>query len=120
MFCDKVPQFSVNDPCTSGILLSCSRELRQLTLTLEITVIRYFKKCYSPFLFIHLRMTMSLECLDKVFKCLLLKDVDQENPGFFQIWNHYDVYREGYLEKKHLRVCLLEHFLTIICLLCAK
>lgn len=53
-------QFSVNDPCTS-----CSRELRQVTLTLEITVIRYFKKCYSPFLCIHLRMTMSLECLNK-------------------------------------------------------
>lgn len=24
----------------------------------------------------------------------------------FQIWNHYDVYREGYLEKKQLRVSL--------------
>lgn len=28
----------------------------------------------------------------------------------FQIWNHYDVYREGYLEKKQLRVSMKEVF----------
>ena len=75
-------QFSVNDPCTSGILLSCSRELRQLTLELEITVIRYFKKCYSPFLCIHLRMTISLECLNKVFKCIT-QGCWSRKPRFF-------------------------------------
>ena len=37
---------------------------------------------------------------------LALKHVKIVTVMSFQIWNHYDVYREGYLEKKQLRVSL--------------